>query len=356
MVKSYIGVDTTNYFKKIKQVFRAPIGVGLEIEDYDGFTHKYDSVIDELKNKHGISTNRKCLKSHYVYEKNPSSARQFVVDFTEKIIPYVKTVFVSHTILNSQKTPSIHCYNGNKELVPNEFISYLQSYYPHILAWKILTTLPDRKDSMFMLDHFTGNVTKAWKQIENENITIYPSGEYCNPLISSADFVSKYVNDFIYLNQIKLEFNSIAKAFEPFDVAEIKVEDDSSTLEPNNKTRLLQYFIHDLSMITPHENRAIDIDRNLKHPVYFLLTGKKFNNERDALQHTMYFDIAVNRVRNDHGSIRGLNIDEMKNELKAMQDGDKIIAFGSEAFELATYLVNDFSGLKIEIISSRDLK
>ncbi len=356
MVKSYIGIDATNYFKRIRQAFRAPIGVGLEVEDYDVFAHKYESVIDALKGEYGVSTDRKCLKSHYIYEKNPSSARQFVADFTERVLPYVKTVFVSHTILNSQKMPKIYCYSGNGEMTSNDFISYLQSYYPHVLTWKILETFPDRRDSVFMLDHFTGNVTKAWRQIEGENIAIYPSGEYCNPLISSADLVSKYVNDFIHFNRLKLEFISISKAFEPFGVEEIEIGHDISSPEPSTTVRLLQYFIHDLSMITPHENRAIDVDRKLKHPVYFLLTGKKFRSEGKALQETMYFDIITNRVYGDHGSMRAMNIDEMRNELRVMQDGDKVIAFGSEALELARYIVNDFSGLNIEIISSRDLK
>ena len=92
------------------------------------------------------------------------------------------------------------------------------------------------------------------------------------------------------------------------------------------------------------------------HPVYFLLTGKKFRNEGQALQSTAYFDIVANRVYDDHGSMHTMNIDEMRNELRVMQDGDKIITFGSKALELARYLVNDFSGLKIEIVSSRNLK
>ena len=356
MVKSYIGIDSTNYFKQIRQAFRAPIGVGLEVEDYDAFARKYDSVMEDLRDKYGVATGRKCLKSHYIHEKIPSSARQFIVDFTESVIPHVKTVFVAHTILNSQKTPKILCYDGSEKKDPNEFISYLQNYYPHVLAWKILETLPDRKDSVFMLDHFTGNVTKAWRQIEDESIEVYPSGEYCNPLISSADLVSKYVNDFIHFGWMKLEFGSISKAFEPFGVEEIKADRETSAPEPSAKTKLLQYFIYDLSMITPHEKRAIDVGRKLKHPVYFLLTGKKFRSEGDALQDTVYFDIVANRVYGDHGSMRAMNIDEMKNEFRVMRDGDKIIAFGSEALELAGYIVNDFSGLKVEIISSRDLK
>ena len=272
------------------------------------------------------------------------------------MIPHVKTIFVAHTILNSQKTPKILCYDGSKELTPSEFISYLQNYYPHVLAWKILETLPDRRDSVFMLDHFTGNATKAWMQIEDENIEVYPSGEYCNPLISSADLVSKYVNDFIHFGRMRLERGSVSRAFESFGVEEAGTDREISAPEPSAKTRLLQYFIYDLSMITPHEKNAIDVGRKLKRPVYFLLTGKKFGSEGDALQHSAYFDIVANRVYGDHGSMRAMNIDEMKNELKVMRDGDKIIAFGSEALELAGYIVNDFSGLKVEIISSRDLK
>lgn len=356
MVKSCIGIDSTNYFKQVRQAFRAPIGVGLEVEDYDAFARKYDSVIVDLKDRYGVVTGRKCLKSHYIHEKIPSSARRFIADFTEKVIPHVKTVFVAHTILNSQKTPKILCYSGNEDMTPGEFISHLQSYYPHVLAWKILETLPDRRDSAFMLDHFTGSVTKAWRQIEDENIEVYPSGEYCNPLISSADLVSKYVNDFIHFGRMKLELGSVSRAFEPFGVEEARAEGGIPAPEPGAKTRLLQYFIYDLSMITPHEKRAIDVGRKLRHPVYFLLTGKKFRSEGDALRDTAYFDIVANRVCGDRGSMRAMNVDEMKNELRVMRDGDKIIAFGGEALELAGYIVNDFSGLKVEIISSRDLK
>ncbi len=356
MVKSCIGIDTTNYFRQASKPFQAPIGVGLEVEDYDVFTSKYDSVVEELKKTHDISTNRKCIKSHYVYEKNPSSARQFIADFTKRLMPHVKTVFVSHTILNSQKTPRIQYYRGRMAVTPSEFVLHLQSYYPHVLAWKILSTLPDRRNSVFMLDHFTGHITKAWEQIENENILIYPSGEYCNPLISSADFVSKYISDFIHLNKTRLEFGSISKALGQFGVEEISRNRGSPMQEQSTKTELLQYFIYDLSMITPHEKRAIDVGRKIKHPIYFLLTGKKFNREAEALKHTVYFDIVANRACGDRGSIRAVNVDEMPNELKVMRDGDKIIAFGGDSLDLANYLVNDFSGLKVEVVPSRNLK
>ena len=108
-------------------------------------------------------------------------------------------------------------HDGSKELTSNGFISCLQSYYPHVLAWKILETLPDRRDSMFVLDYFAGNITKTWRQIENENTTVYPSGEYCNPL-SSSTVVSKYVNDFLHLGWMKLEPGSVSRVSEPFDV------------------------------------------------------------------------------------------------------------------------------------------
>lgn len=155
---------------------------------------------------------------------------------------------------------------------------------------------------------------------------------------------------------MRLELGSISKAFESFGVEEIEADHKTFMPKLSAKTKLLQYFIYDLSMITPYEKRAIGVDRKLKHPVYFLLTGKKFRSEGDALQGTVYFDIVANRVYADHGSMRAMNIDEMKNEFKVMRDGDKIIAFGNEALELADYIVNDFSGLKVEIISSRDLK
>ena len=84
IVKSCIGIDATNYFKRIRQAFRAPIGVGLEVEDYDVFARKYDSVMEDLKDKYDVATGRKCLKSHYIHEKIPSSAEDGLLQILQK--------------------------------------------------------------------------------------------------------------------------------------------------------------------------------------------------------------------------------------------------------------------------------
>lgn len=352
---SFIGIDSTNFFRQGLNAFKAPLGVGIEVEDYDGFDKKYRSIIDSLVSKFGIETNRKCLKSHYIYEKKPEHATSFGTEFTRQIIPFLKNVYVMHTILNQSHTSEILCYNGAKTITVNQFIPILQSYYAHIVAWKILDEFNETKQSTFFLDHFTGSITKAWVEIENENLFVFSGGEYCNPLISTADIISKYITDYIHINRKKLEFAAISSALSDFQITEINNSMGATEVQQSGSTKLYQRFIYDLSKITPHVRRTIDVDRKLKHPVHFILTSKKLPKEKEALEMTPLYDIITNNAYSSQGCVRSLNIDDLTSEVRYMKDGDHIVTVGNVALENAKYLVNELTGLSINVVPSTEL-
>lgn len=355
---SFIGIDSTNFFRQGRNAFKAPLGVGIEVEDYDGFDKKYRSIIDSLVHHYGIETNRKCLKSHYIYEKKPEHASSFGTEFTKQIIPFLKNVYVMHTILNQAHTPEILCYNGAKIMTVNEFVPLLQSYYVHIVTWKILNDFNETKQSTFFLDHFTGSITPAWEEIENENLLVFSGGEYCNPLISTADIISKHITDYIHINRKKLEFAAISSAFNSFQITEINNSMDATEVGQalqSGTTKLYQRFVYDLSKITPSVRRSIDVDRKLKHPVHFILTSKKLPKEKEALEMTPLYDIITNNAYSSQGCVRSLNIDDLTNEVRYMRDGDHIVTVGNTALENAKYLVNELTGLSINVVPSAEL-
>lgn len=237
-------------------------------------------------------------------------------------------------------------FNGTKTLSVNEFIPILQSFYNHVIAWKLLNDFSNTKQSEIFLDHFTGSITKAWEEIENNNLFILSAGEYCNPLISTADIISKYISDFIHINIKKLDYDGISSAFTNFEIVEIS--DTMGTLEieealKTDSTKLYQRFVYDLNMITPSSRRTMNVDRKLKHPIYFILTSKKLIKEKDAMESTPLYDLITNMAYASKGCVHGLNVDDLTKEVQYMQNGDEIIAIGEDALSNAKYLVEDLT-------------
>ena len=355
---SFIGIDTTNFFREGFKAFKAPLGVAVEVDDYDGFDDNYQKIVGQLIQDLSIDTNRKCVKSHYIYEKNPKTAVRFGVKFTEKIIPYLKNIHIAHTILNQLKTPEIMCCNGTMKLSTNQFVPILESYYNHIVAWKIIQDFPEKKESVFCLDHFTGSITKAWEEIENDNLFVLSAGEYCDPLISTADIIAKYISDFIHNTGTKLDYSSISSAFSNFNVTEVKHDMDATEIENalnTTTTKLYQRFIYDLRMITPSSRRSMNVDKKLKHPVIFVLTSKKLSKEKSAMETTPLFDIITNKAYAIHGCVKAINIDDLNSEIRYMKDGDEMVTVGDDAFDKAKYLIEDLSGFSIKITTSKEL-
>lgn len=359
MVRSYVGIDSTTFYKEGMSTFRAPLGVAVEVLDHVNFDKKYIEIIEALKKKHHLETDRCCIKGHFVHKKLGTNGVQFVADFVDAIIPSLRMIYVCHTILSPNTLPEVKACNGTKIIPTLEFVGKLCSSYPHIVAWNLLQDFADRDESRLYIDHFTGDTTKAWQTLDgNNNIFVLPAGEYCNSLISTADFICKYINDTIYQNHKKLGYEGISYAFENKLVTEIKRNmnpDEIRELLKSTKPHLHQRFIYSLSMITPDSNRQMDVDSKLRHPVSYILTSKILSKEKEAMETTPLYDIITNSAYKQNGCVRSINTDEIHNEIKYMKSGDSIITIGEPALEKAKYLVNDLTGLNIKIIPSIEL-
>ncbi|HZS74779.1 MAG TPA: hypothetical protein VFA69_09805 [Candidatus Nitrosotalea sp.] len=359
MTRSAIGIDSVTFYHDGKTAaFKAPLGVAIEVENYEAFDTRYLQVITGLKSKYSLNTERTCLKGHYILDKLKGKGCDFINDFVDQILPSLKMIFVCHTVVSSEKVPEIFCCNGTKKITTSEFVDRLCSSYEHIIAWKLLQDFADKHNSLIFSDYFTGVVTKAWIDLEsNHNLSIVSAGEYCNSLISTADLICKYINDSLRSKNEKLGFYGISHAFQSKAVVEISDKMDGDQISEalkNNKPKLYQRFPYSLSQITPDSFRKIEVDAKMKHPVTYVLTSKKIPHEREAMEHTQLYDILANMSYQSKGCLRSINIDEINDEIRYMQKGDVLVTVGDLAEEKASYIVNDL-GVPLRIVSSRDL-
>jgi len=359
MLNSFVGIDSMTFYHEGKTTFRAPLGVAIEVTNYDDFNEKYVTIIKELKDKFHLDTPKLCVKGHFITSKiGPEASRWFNNEFVGKIIPELKMIYVCHAVISPIKIPNIIFSNGT-QVPAMKFVDILTSSFNHVIAWNLLNQFSQMNESHLYIDHFTAVRTNAWDDLEaNKNIFILSSGEYCNSLISTSDLLCKFINDNLFLNNKKMGFDGISEVFSAQQINEIKPNMDSHEvsiiMEDNNITKLYQTGNSPFSMITPNSRRNIEVDSRLKHPVTFVLPSHKVEKEKKILENSPIFDLLVNDAFTNHGCVRSINLDDLPNDVRYMKAGDKVITIGDKALEDANYLVKGY-GLPVEIITSDEI-
>lgn len=354
-----IGVDSATFYHSGKIAdFKAPLGVAVETTDYDLFHRDYLRIISSLKSKYGLDTERTCLKGHFILDKLKERGCDFINDFVTQILPSLKMILVCHTVISEGKVPEIFCCNGTKKISTPDFINRLLSSYEHIVIWKLLQDFPDTHDANIFSDYFTGVETKAWQDLEsNKNLSVFSAGEYCNPIISTADLICKYINDSLNSKNVRLGSYGISDVFQHKSVVEISLDMNETQIDEmlkDDKTKLYQRFPFALSHMTPVSFRRIEVDSKLKHPVIYILPSHKLPKERQAMEHTRLYDLLTNLAYESNGCLRSINLDEIHEEIKYMQSGDIIVTVGDSAEEKAKYMRDDLL-IPVKIISSKNL-
>ena len=350
MTNSYIGIDSTTFFHAGKTTFKAPIGVAVEVKNHERFDKYYFDIMEKLKQKYEIDTPKMCLKAHYVFEKLGSKRKQFLDEFVDAVIPQLTMIYVGHLIIPPKKIPEIISTNGTRTPTM-KFRDMLLSSFNHVVAWNILERFPDKTESYIFMDYFTAVTTSAWEDMrENQNIFVLPSGEYCNTLISTADFFCKFIRYYLNIKHEKVGHGGISSVFADREVDEIKQDEKNAS----DGCKLYQQSRSTLAKIAPISNRTMDVDLRLKHPVYYILSDQRLKKEKSILVSSPLYDKLTNNAIKTHGCVRVINLDDMPNEVKYMRPNDRIITIGKKAQDDAAYLVDGY-GLLIDIISSQDI-
>jgi len=308
--------------------YNYPLGVSVEIFDFNKFKERYDKSIKTISKKYDIENKRKVYSFQYFAKLyGMDSAIDISKCFLNEIKKNIITTNVYFTNISEIKTPKIfmYCEDGIGVKKPTkEFIKTLIQPYSYICAWKYLNENKNSKSKLF-IDNFQAQTTRAWQKIQSNKPIIYYKGDLCNPVISTADMLAGVIDS--EMQNSKFCIDSINEIV-------------TKNLGLKGKTYLIGS--PDLSYISPVSRQQIDTSMLLKHPVYYLITEKRptemdYYEFRDQFEFSKIFDDIVNIAYENNGSIK---LYEASRDYKFFTKDDRIIYYEKNGKEIAESLIN----------------
>ncbi len=308
--------------------YNYPLGVSVEIVEYDKFKTQYEKAIKTINEKYKLENKRKVYSFQY-FAKIYGIDR--AVDISNRFLKEIKSNIISTNVyftnISEIKTPEIFMYCEDEigaKKPTNEFIKTLIQPYSYICAWKYLNENKNSNSTLF-IDNFQAQTTKAWQKIKSKKPVVFYKGDLCNPVISTADILAGVID--FELQKSKFCINSINKI-----------------VTKNLGLKGEAYLIGspDLSQISPISRQQIDTSKLLKHPVYYLISEKRpsemeYYEFRDQFEFSKIFDEIVNIAYENNGSIK---LYEASRDYKYFTKEDRVIYYEKNGKEIAESLIN----------------
>ncbi len=323
--------------------YKGSLGVCLGFTHPEDFQPVYDVAINTILSKAGITRTRKVLKSYdlsKVFENNRDEFLSSLGTFVSVLAENEVTINAVFTIFNTQLLPhGIKKYGTGRYPVeikkPLEFLDELTEFYPYVTTWKVSKTAFLKNINIY-LDSFTGEFTKAWGELcTHHNVHVIPKGDACSPFISSADLVTKYIDEYLALNHLPLTEPSIKLSFDACSAT------NAHTF----------YVGHpELDDIVPIKKEKINLINHYKRPMIYILKERIIESESDFIERSPLWDKLLNFACAKDSGIKFISYDEDHRNIK---DGDYLIYLGEQGKKQAEYLKQ--LGYNVVPVSSLDL-
>jgi len=306
------------------------LGVCLSFSDPESYKQHYLKTINQHYGFNLENDGKDVIKSHdikkWTWQNDQflSSMKDFVHDVCNDGV-IINIVF---STFNPQKLPEkIKIYGTNK--TPEERIDVvdflrnkLNQYYPYITAWKVSKTAQLRGSSIY-LDHFSlHNYTHAWNELcSHHSVSIYPHGDSCNAFISSADIITRYIDEYLNTHHLRLEESSIRRAFHFCDELKINVF----------------YVGHpDIRDIVPLHKEEFDLGEFYPQPmIYVIKEGLLGKEETKFIENSPAWTLLLNYANRINGSVKYL---DFQKDFRFIKKGDYLVYFDNEGEKKARYI------------------
>lgn len=326
-----------------ERVFRGCLGVCLGFEEPDNFKANYDTAVDAILRNISAVRTRTVLKSYdfgKLFEEDRESLLSSLGSFVSMLADNEININVVFTTLNTQLIPEgIKKYGTGRypfeTKKPLDFLNELNGYYPSIVTWKV-SKVASLKNTTVYLDSFTGEYTKAWGELcAHHMVHVMPKGDVCNPFISSADLVTKYIDEYLAQNHLRLDESSIRSGLEIYGAEDAHIF----------------YVGHpDLENIIPTKKEKINLVNYYKRPMIYICKEGIINCESDFIETSRVWDKLLNFACSKDSGIKFMSYDE---DYQNIKDGDYLIYLGEQGEKQAKYLKQ--LGYDIIPVSSSDI-
>ena len=274
--------------------FRAPIGVGLTIQNEKKFAKSYDTILDKLFQKYNHQRKKRVYKAAHLVGQLLDQSTNFIEDFISEISANVERIDTYYSYFPEDVTPRIYTFKDThpRWYEPNRFISLIQNSYVHICVWRYLQLHPDCKEYDCLVDYFEGKVTPAWEAIRDKhNLFLYNSGCECNYFISSADLILRHI-------QNKLTGALVRRAIRQcFENIANGTHVDAYWLGPKKEF---------LNNIAPNKDIDADTRQKIKHPIFIIAwqgpSGQA--SDKDTFEWSDNYSKIMEKALNNNGCVR----------------------------------------------------
>jgi len=254
------------------------------------------------------------------------------------------SIVILYTTFNTQKLPHV-TYYGHKRTPQRtiktiNFLDNLQQYYCYVCAWKVLKEWQYRCCDV-LLDAFEGEITNSWDELtHHHNVNIYFGGDQCNPLIASADIITRFVDELLAFKRLKLESSDIMTALNGYKAVGEKVK--------------VYYIGHtDLPNIVPAINRSVDKHVYYKKPSVFLLPEGVVKKEKAWVEKSPVYDRLLNFASKIGGGFK--RIDGFQDHVYLNQRPNSFLVYQGENGQREAEYLKEVLAYPVKIISIRDI-
>lgn len=313
-------------------------GLAVGTSSHEGFQKRYTEIIESLKQKYNLTTNRKVYCSYELKKElqDEEKAREFIADFESRIQDEIEKVIVTFSFFpEKDEITSFTDQEPSKLDVKDFHKRHLGDYYEHICAWEIFDTQGDVEK--IVADGFQGYRTRAWDELRPnlDSFRMIHMGDQVSPLISTADLLLDKLqkdfeekNEWIGKDQIKTYYQE-----QDFDI-------------------FAEYLGNSLlALLTPTKNRHIPTHKLVKEPVYMIIRPDTSKIGRKELIDSPQGIELQNQVFEENGSLKFYNSREDKDKLNFEST---IVYVGEEGKDEAETLVNEY-GYNLDLKKFRQL-
>ena len=329
---SIISADGKQYTRGTgSSVFIGCLGVCLGFSDPLRFKEKYDEIVNTLFEPIITQTRRNVLKSYDIHEnywRNKVNFLSVLQSFTREVTTQGVVVNVVFTTFNPQKVPDGISIFGTGR-TPEEkkdvlsFLKMLEQYYPYIAAWKVSKTAQLRRCEVYLDNFSSPYLSPAWDELcAHHTVKVYPHGDACNKYISTADIITRYIDEYLYANKLHLTEDSILAALDACHCDDYHIF----------------YTGHpDLTYIVPKSKEQIDFKDYSPNPVFYLIRDKGFDHEQSFIENSPSWAKLLNLAESTNGCIKYL---DQQKDSKCIKSGDHLVYYSEKGKYFAESLKN----------------
>ena len=285
---SIIGIDSRIFVRSTKKAygveghFESVIGIAVKVKEYGAFNEAYKKSMQDALKKFGYKPDYSYYCTHDLSEFKEKDL--IIEEFIKIIAPHIEKIHVFYTLFSQKRIPKPEVYGrlahrekiklSKSTMTYEELLKkHLVQCFPMICAWRI-TPYMKANTIEFHMDAYQGRLCEAEEEITKLGFTkrIFVSGDMCHPVISTADLMLQLLDFRLNIQHKYLIFENIRPALH----------------ELGDKVMAYPILNKHLPKITPIDNKNIETDQYMQHPIFWVFKGDSIINSETLKSSKMY--------------------------------------------------------------------